>query len=242
MSALATLGVLGAGCAVYAVAAPLVPPFGSPAPVDTDAPPKPTITQSPGHAPSPDYTVTFAFTDAEAGVRFECHVDKKAPWTACASPTSYHGLAEGGYHFEVRAIDAAGNASKADQFAFHVTEEAATTFAISGVAPSLLYPGAAAAPIAVKLTNPSSLAISVTALTVTLSAGGLPAGCDAAWFAFAPSSLSPSHPVVVAAGGSVTLPAQGATAPTVRMLESGTNQNACRGANLTLRYSGSAHS
>jgi hypothetical protein len=209
--------------------------------VDTDEPPRPRITQDPGHSTSA-YRVTFAFTDSEAGVTFECRLERKTAWTGCASPTGYDGLAEDGYQFEVRAIDAAGNAGKSDTFVFKVTEEAATTFAISGSAPGRLYPGAAATPIAVKLTNTNPLAISVTALTVTLSAGGLPAGCNAAWFAFAPSSLSPSSPVVVPAGGSVTLPAQGQTAPTIRMLESGTNQDACRNAPLTLHYSGSAHS
>jgi hypothetical protein len=187
--------------------------------------------------------VTFAFTDSEAGVGFECRLDRKAAWAACSSPTNYDGLSEDGYRFfEVRALDAAGNAGKSDTFAFYVTEEAATTFTISGNAPDLLYPGAAAAPIAARLTNPNAEAISVTALNVALSGSGLPAGCNPAWFAFAPSSLTPSNPVVVPAGGSVTLPAQGATAPTVRLLDSGTNQNACRNAQLRLTYSGSAHS
>jgi hypothetical protein len=209
--------------------------------VDTTEPPRPRITQDPGHRTSA-YHVTFAFTDSEAGVTFECRVQRSAAWTGCASPTSYDGLAEDVYPFEVRAIDAAGNAGNSDTFVFMITEEAATSFAISGSAPGPVYPGAAGSPIAVKLTNPNPQAISVTALTVTLSATGLPAGCNVAWFAFAPSSLSPSSPVVVAAGGSVTLPAQGQTAPTIRMLESGTNQDACRNAPLTLRYSGSAHS
>jgi hypothetical protein len=210
--------------------------------VDTDEPPRPDITQDPGHKPTSAYRVTFAFTDSEAGVTFECRLDKKAEWSACASPTRYDGLPEDNYKFEVRAIDAAGNVGTSEKFEFKITEEAATVFTIGGSAPGLLYPGAAAAPVAVKLTNPNALAISVTALTVTLTASGLPTGCDAAWFAFAPSSLSPSNPVVVPAGGSVTLPAQGATAPTMRMLDSGTNQDACRNARLTLSYSGSAHS
>jgi hypothetical protein len=209
--------------------------------VDTDEPPRPQITQDPGHRTSA-YRVTFAFTDSEAGVTFECRLDKRADWTACPSPTSYDGLPEDGYQFEVRAIDAAGNAGNSDKFEFKVTVEPATTFTMSGSAPGRLYPGAAATPIAVKLTNANASAISVTALTVTLSASGLPAGCSAGWFAFAPSSLSPATPVVVPAGGSVTLPAQGQTAPTIQMLESGTNQDACRNAQLTLRYTGSAHS
>ncbi len=43
--------------------------------------------------------------------------------------------------------------------------------------------------------------------------------------------------VVVPAGGSVLLPAQGATAPVVTMLDLGTNQDDCKGATLSFTYS-----
>ena len=48
--------------------------------------------------------------------------------------------------------------------------------------------------------------------------------------------------VTVGVDGSVTLPAQGGTAPTLQMVETGSAQDACKGANLTLGYTGSAHS
>jgi hypothetical protein len=69
--------------------------------VDTTAPPVPTIESGPP---------TFAFSDAEAGVTFECRLDG-APFAACTSPQTYTGLPDGGHEFEVRAVDAAGNAS-----------------------------------------------------------------------------------------------------------------------------------
>jgi hypothetical protein len=41
---------------------------------------------------------------------FECSLDK-APFAPCASPQEYSGLSEGPHSFEVRAVDAAGNAA-----------------------------------------------------------------------------------------------------------------------------------
>ena len=44
--------------------------------------------------------------------------------------------------------------------------------------------------------------------------------------------------IVVPAFGSVTLPAQGATAPVVTMLDLPTNQDACKNATFALSYGG----
>jgi hypothetical protein len=48
--------------------------------------------------------------------------------------------------------------------------------------------------------------------------------------------------VRVPAGGSVTLPMQGVSAPTIRLLNLPVNQDACKNARFSLSYSGSAHS
>jgi large repetitive protein len=53
-------------------------------------------------------SATFAFSASEAG-SFECRLDG-APFALCGSPKSYSGLGKGDHRFEVRAIDAAGNA------------------------------------------------------------------------------------------------------------------------------------
>jgi large repetitive protein len=53
-------------------------------------------------------TATFTFSASEGGT-FECRLDG-APFALCGSPKSYTGLSRGDHRFEVRAIDAAGNA------------------------------------------------------------------------------------------------------------------------------------
>ncbi len=58
--------------------------------------------------PSP----SFAFHSPQPVAGFECRLDASAggTWEPCSSPKSYTGLAQGPHKFEVRAIDAAGNA------------------------------------------------------------------------------------------------------------------------------------
>jgi hypothetical protein len=208
--------------------------------VDTVPPPNPTITSDPPN-PSTSTSATFTFTDSEAGVSFSCRLDS-GTWTACTSPATYNGLnANNSHEFSVRAVDAAGNQSGETDFIWKIS--ANVNFTISGNAPNLLYPGAPAVSIPVKLTNPNSVPIYITSLKASLLTTGLPAGCESAWFQIAQSNISATQTVLVPANnGSATLPTQGATTPTIQMIDSHTTQNACRGANLTFSYSGSAHS
>ena len=65
-----------------------------------------------GLAPSGTTTSTdarFSFSSSEPGSSFECRLDGGA-WEACSSPKAYSGLSSDSHSFEVRAIDAAGNA------------------------------------------------------------------------------------------------------------------------------------
>jgi hypothetical protein len=105
-----------------------------------------------------------------------------------------------------------------------------------------MYPGGPPVIIPLTLTNPNQVPVSVTGVTVTLE--GSPAGCDGAEnLALTQSNASAATPLLVTAGGSVTLPSGSVSAPAVRLLELATvNQDACEGASFALHYTATAHS
>jgi hypothetical protein len=74
--------------------------------IDTTAP-ETTLASTPKSGTTTT-SATFTFSASESG-SFECRLDG-APFALCGSPKSYSGLAKGDHSFEVRAIDAAGNA------------------------------------------------------------------------------------------------------------------------------------
>jgi len=78
--------------------------------VDTVAPTA-SITSHPLD-PGPGKTVAFRYSSNETGSKFECRLSPlEASFSACdTQPKTYANLADGAYEFEVRAIDAAGNA------------------------------------------------------------------------------------------------------------------------------------
>jgi large repetitive protein len=207
--------------------------------IDTVPPPSPSLTGVPSD-PTTSTAATFTFSDREPGVAYDCRLDDG--WASCSSPATYAGLDPGRHTFSVRAVDAAGNRSQPASLQWTITRPTSREFSISGSTNALLYPGAPAQPIALTLSNPNSVAIYVTALQVTV-AGSSSSGCDPATnLAVAQSSASTTAPVRVPAGGSVTLPAQGVSAPTLRLLNLPVNQDACKGARFSLTYGGSAHS
>ena len=75
--------------------------------IDTSVPGSaPTITSGPS-GPTNQTTAAFTFTGAVGAETYQCRRDGGA-WAACTSPTSYDGLAEGAYQFEVRIVSSAG--------------------------------------------------------------------------------------------------------------------------------------
>jgi hypothetical protein len=70
-------------------------------------PPDTTIDSGPSGTVTSD-SATFAFSATETGSTFACSLDG-ATATACTSPKTYTGLAEGSHTFTVRATDPAGN-------------------------------------------------------------------------------------------------------------------------------------
>jgi hypothetical protein len=204
------------------------------------APPAPKITAHPSD-PSSSPDASFQFTDSEAAVTFACRLDAGA-WKVCSTPAGYSGLGLGRHTFDVAALDAAANTSAVAAYAWTIAPSTGTPFTITGDAPGALYPGAAAQAIAVTVHNPNNAPIQVTSVTAALASSGLPSGCQGGWFQIVQSSVSTATPVQVPANGSVTLPAQAASAPTIAMIDSGTVQNACEDAHITITYTGSAHS
>jgi len=118
----------------------------------------------------------------------------------------------------------------------------AATFTISGNPEGLLYPGGAPRRIPLALKNPNTGTIYVTGLTVTAASEN--PGCPVEEnLLITQSNISSAIPVVIPGGGTVTLPTQGITAPSIELFDlQAVNQDECKGAVFILRYSGSAHS
>jgi len=53
-------------------------------------------------------TAKLTFRSPQAGVTFQCKLDKSA-WRGCRSPLTYRKVKRGAHIFQVRAKDAAGN-------------------------------------------------------------------------------------------------------------------------------------
>jgi hypothetical protein len=206
--------------------------------IDRTPPPAPTLKKTPGN-PTTDTHAHFEYQDSEPGVKFQCSLDG-ATYTNCGDHKDYDHLAQGSHTFCVEAIDKAGNASSATCFTW-VIGAGLANLTVSGNATGLLYPAGPAQPIGVTFTNPNSVAVTITSLTITLVPGSFPLGCSSGDFQVNPSNVSASHPITVPAGGSVTLPdsvnAPGVTAPTIQMNDSGSDQYLCKGATFSFTYS-----
>ena len=123
---------------------------------------------------------------------------------------------------------------------YTIVAPAGLPFTIGGNAIATLYPGVTS-PINLVLTNPNNVPITVTSVTATITSAG--AGCDPA------ANFSIGQQLLV----SVNVPANSTMSlsqlsvaqsswPTIVMVETHTNQNACEGTTVNLSYTGSAHS
>jgi hypothetical protein len=215
--------------------------------IGLDAPALPTITsRPPATTSSPDVSFTF---EADGAAGFECRLDGGA-WQRCASPVAFVGLAPGSHELCVRAVSADGTAGPAQCARWVQTASsdpppspsspAVDPFTISGNLSTLLSPGTGG-PLALTVTNPNGFDLLVSGLVVTVRPGSSKPGCDGAanLQVVQSNAASGAASIVVPAGGSVTLPAQGATAPRVEMLNLATNQDVCKSAVFTLSYAGS---
>ena len=211
--------------------------------VDTVAPPAPALTVKPPN-PTSSATNDFAWTSTESGVTSECALENGA-WFSCTSPYRWViGTNNYGQHqFAVRSRDAAGNTSPATQYTFKYEKglpSSGLPFQITGSV-SGLYIGVWRS-IAVVVTNPNSVPIYVSALQVTMASDSTPSGCStSANLELQQSNISSSNTLVIPANGSVSLPAQGVSAPQIRIKNLPTvNQDVCKNKSFALSYTGTA--
>jgi large repetitive protein len=92
--------------------------------VDGTLPPAPMIDSSPPAA-SGSSSASFAFSDSESGVAFDCQLDAGS-FSACNSPKKYVGLADGLHTFRVRARDGVGNTSTTTELSWTIDTVAPT--------------------------------------------------------------------------------------------------------------------
>lgn len=211
----------------------------TPPPVDSQ-PSTPRITRHPA-SPTSASSGTFAFTDEDSSVSFQCSIDMH-PWRTCSSPVSYRGLSVDRHHFRVRAIDATAHPGAATQFDWQIVAQTSASFSISanGLVDAPLYPGAPPQPIHLSLTNPHGIPIFVTSLIVRVVSS--PSNCASVTnLSLAQSNVSSGAPIEIQAYGAVTLPTQGRTAPTIALVNLPVNQDACQNARFPLSFTGSAH-
>jgi hypothetical protein len=97
-----------------------------------------------------------------------------------------------------------------------------------------LYPGGPSQSIPVTLSNPTGETIYFTHVAASVGATGS-GDCLASWFRTTAADI-PQGGIAVRPRESVTLPVEGVAGPAIRMLESGTNQDACQATRLTVRY------
>jgi hypothetical protein len=211
--------------------------------IDRTPPPAPTF----GRVDVSGDHASFELADAEDGVSFRCSLDGGAD-AACDSPVDYEHLAAGSRRLCVTAVDAAGNPSASTCYAWTVGGDttgggSTASFQISGspLGGVRLYPGGPAVPVELVLTNPGGGDLTVDGVTMTVAGTGA-AGCSASSFTVVQNLLVSPVAVVVPAGETKSLEQLGVPEsqwPELRMVDTGGSQDACKGTNVRLSFSGS---
>lgn len=168
--------------------------------------------------------------------RFQCRYDGGA-WRACSSPHGLGAVPPGPHFFAVRILARSGRVGPAATYSWAQAEPKPIAIEAAGPAEDL-HPGFPAQVLPVRVSNPNDVPVEVTSLTAELPAG--PPSCPPNGFELKPSNASADSPLAIPAGGSVSLPTDGISAPAIGMLNLPVNQDACQGARLELIFSGEA--
>jgi hypothetical protein len=205
---------------------------------DHTPPPAPVFTNTPADA-TEKTNAQFNWSDAEAGVTYQCSLDSAGFASCSSSGIEYKNLSLGTHCVAVVALDAALNTSAPTTFCWDVTSSVG--FTISGTNGQPLYPGAEPESLNLSISNSNNFAIRVTMLSVSIQPETFNATCSTSEnFTVVHGLLSE---VVIAAHSTTSLSEVGVAAsnrPQIRMLETGVNQDSCKSASLHLHYSGSA--
>lgn len=212
--------------------------------VDSTPPQAPVLTAKPI---DPTYNATnfFEWTGPSDAVAYQCSEENGA-WKTCSTPhkmmipTSNYGL----HQFAVRSVDAAGNTSAATTDTFKYQKklpDSGVPFTITGQVDPLAI--GVWQTVRLTITNPNSVPIFVSALNVGFPADSTPSGCSSVQnIELQQSDVSPTKLLQVPAdGGSVSLPAQGVSAPRMRLVNlPNVNQDVCKNKTFDLSFSGTA--
>jgi hypothetical protein len=218
------------------------------------------VAVSPATRPvAPGGTTSFAVTVSRSGgfagaVDLHVHgLPKKATGTFAPATVSGSGTTAsldvaaaantptGSFSVEIRGTAQIGSKTIVHSAFVTLVVQPPVSFGISGSPAGDLAPGVTR-PLDLRVSNTTSFDITVTAIGATVDAVTSVAACNGtANFATAPYS-GPGF-VIPAGAANVTLTSLGvpqAHLPTVSMLNLATNQDACKGADLTLHFDGSA--
>jgi hypothetical protein len=199
--------------------------------------PKPKILSHPEKV-APSTSARFTFGAGGRNPRFQCRLDGRR-WAACRSPLVLSKLTVGEHGFSVRTAGGRGAHGKAARFRWRVLEPKDFTIVPRLAGLGALYPGAPLQSLPLTIANPHPVPILVTSLQVR--ATGDPAGCsNTENLILIGASASSSAPIKVPAGGSVSLPAPGVSAPAIGLRDLPINQDACQRTQFPLAFSGTA--
>jgi hypothetical protein len=194
-------------------------------------PPTVIITNNPAN-PDTTSSATFGFTSNEAGSTFQCSFGLQTAadaFSACTSPNTYSGLADGSYVFKVKGTDPAGNTSGATAYFFNVSANAPPKVT---QAPTATLTGLTTAAVGTSTTTTNAGPITAVASTPNSSAATAPVTLS--WAGSACQSgvtnCNVDHYVLQQSIGgngfsTVTLPSPTATSVTLNLRVSPTNNS-----------------